>query len=295
LTLHEPIVILSDLHLSPDHWQEEFRRFADLWRDAGTLVLNGDTLPTYRMQDETRVRDTVAGMKKMVAADGATLVFLGGNADFRSNWDRAQWAAGGRVLMTHGHAVFKGISPWHPWRRRFTRARMEAREQLRKQAEQKGWNRLAWDLAAVDRALRTVHDQYVKGFRRVCTAMYWRPLRLLLQPWLVGRLLWSWRRAPDWAASYLATFAPRASVIVMGHTHRAGVWRRAERLVVNTGSPRGPGRCMMAIVHAGRLEVRRIRRKGRRWAPGTLVFAAAIPPSPRQGPFGPDEAVGKCR
>jgi predicted phosphodiesterase len=72
-------------------------------------------------------------------------------------------------------------------------------------------------------------------------------------------VLWAWRVAPERAAALAESHRPRARFVIIGHTHRPGIWRtRSGRVVINTGSftrPLGP--CLVELT-PGRLRVRRI-------------------------------------
>jgi len=61
-------------------------------------------------------------------------------------------------------------------------------------------------------------------------------LRIIWPPWRVLQILKCWRQAPGRAAKLAEAFRPRASIIIIGHTHRAGIWRIGPRIVINTGS-----------------------------------------------------------
>ncbi len=57
--------------------------------------------------------------------------------------------------------------------------------------------------------------------------------------WPLSRVLLilkCWREAPRRAEKLAEAFRPNARIIIIGHTHRAGIWRIGPRIVINTGS-----------------------------------------------------------
>ena len=76
--------------------------------------------------------------------------------------------------------------------------------------------------------------------------------------WL--RLLWAWRAAPELASRFLKDYAPKARCIILGHTHRPGVWHKEGRIVVNTGSFSRPNWPWAVWVGGGQMSVRKVER-----------------------------------
>ena len=61
-------------------------------------------------------------------------------------------------------------------------------------------------------------------------------MRYLWPPFRVFRILDCWRRLPGSAVELAERHRPDARILIMGHTHFPGVWKRRGRTVINTGS-----------------------------------------------------------
>jgi hypothetical protein len=84
-------------------------------------------------------------------------------------------------------------------------------------------------------------------------AMFMRPLALL-------RVIQYWREFPQLAATFMQKHAPSARFAVLGHTHHPGIWRRNDRVIINTGSFGFPGHPRaVSLDDDHRLVVHRIR------------------------------------
>jgi hypothetical protein len=72
-------------------------------------------------------------------------------------------------------------------------------------------------------------------------------------------------------------FRPQAHVVLIGHTHYPGVWRRSGRLIVNTGSFLNYMGAQAAIIENDRLEVRLVNQRNGNFALGKLKEVFKIP------------------
>lgn len=77
--------------------------------------------------------------------------------------------------------------------------------------------------------------------------------------------------SPPVGDAVLREDAPEAKVIIIGHTHRAGIWELPGRVLVNTGSITGPGRALTARVQGEQVVVQRIREGPRGYQAGETV------------------------
>jgi hypothetical protein len=87
---------------------------------------------------------------------------------------------------------------------------------------------------------------------------------LLTQPLNLARVAYYWATVPGLAAEFANRFTPDTRVVIFGHSHLPGVWRRDGRLILNTGSftfPRLPHAVLVRDDH--RLTYHRIRRRCR--------------------------------
>jgi predicted phosphodiesterase len=241
--MKEPVRILSDLHLG--HRVSRIAQVASLRpliAGAGTVIFNGDTWQELARLFKESSAAMLQELRELCAAEGAEAVFLPGNHD--PGWEGAGWAelAGGRILVVHGDALFAEGSPWS--REAFSRG-----EQVRqlwaehRDAEHDPAERilLARKIAV---ALRTV--EYPRGKR-----LWHRVLEAVRPPRRAWQMLRVWALQAEAAATFAGQYFPKAEVIIIGHFHRAGIWRRKGRLVINTGSYMNPGAALWAEYAAG--------------------------------------------
>jgi len=226
--MREPVRILSDLHLG--HPASRLGSAADLralLEGAGTVVFNGDTWQELSSQFRPRSEALLGELRETCAGLGVEPRFLSGNHD--PGWPGKGWVelAGGRVVVTHGDAVLWGGSPW-------SREAFERSEQVRalweahREAECDAGERLklAREMAILLKAPSIPGGRSLG--RRVLDAL--SPPRRALE------ILRVWAFLADEAGRFAARYFPDAEVLVIGHFHRAGVWRRDGRIVINTGA-----------------------------------------------------------
>ncbi len=259
--MKEPVRILSDLHLGHAASRiEEVGGLRPLIAGAGTVIFNGDTWQELAIDYRPRAERLLADLRDLCRDEGVEAVFLSGNHD--PGWPGKGWIelAGGRIVVTHGDAVLWAGSPW-------------SREALSREAEvRRLWeeHRGAADDAgerlvlarAVARALRAV--SYPRGrslVRRVVDAV--NPPR---RAW---EILSVWLRHPAATADFARRYFPDAGIIVAGHFHWPGAWRRGGRVVVNTGAFVDPHPAWWAEWSDGRLRCGRVL-DGPPWRIGTV-------------------------
>ncbi|NQU44265.1 hypothetical protein HQ520_13330, partial [bacterium] len=180
--------------------------------------------------------------------------------------------AGGRVLVTHGHIVYPGVSPWRPGHRLIERLRGEARAALSQDRRET----LSGELEAAALALEEYYADIKKW--RTC-----RPFlsRLVGLPWWLARpdSLWRLIRArhghPAQAATILEKFNLPARFLIIGHFHRSGVWPIGQRVVINTGHyGRHLGSPMRVVISENLLRCEQVREEvdGYKVGPETARF-----------------------
>ena len=111
--MKEPVRILSDLHLG--HKLSRIERVSalrPLISGAATVVFNGDTWQQLAAPFHKRSASMLEELKALCAEEGVEAVFLSGNHD--PGWPGKGWVelADGRIVITHGDALFFGGSPW---------------------------------------------------------------------------------------------------------------------------------------------------------------------------------------
>lgn len=251
--MKEPIIILSDLHLGlPASKIESVEQLCPMLEGAATVVFNGDTFQEIALELRARSEVLLSDLRKLCGEMGVETVFLSGNHD--PGWEGPGWLelAGGRIVITHGDAVMWGGSPW-------SREAIHRRDQVRElwshnqQADHDPEERI--ELAKlISKLLEPATSPKGRNlFRRVLDAVS-PPKRAL-------EILRVWLSQADKAAMFAERYFPRAEVLILGHFHRAGDWRRSGRLIVNTGAYVNPHRSMWVSYAGGWLRLGRVEEK----------------------------------
>ena len=230
--MREPVRILSDLHLG--HRVSRVSRVAalrPLVAGAGTVIFNGDTWQELAVPFRERAAEMLDELRAMCGEEGCDTVFLAGNHD--PGWPGPGWLemAGGRILATHGDALYFDCSPW-------------SREAMRGQRMIEGlW--AARPAAAGDVVERMVLAREIarslvpREFPRGKT-LWQRVLEAANPPGRALRIMDAWAGHPEVGAAFCERFFPLAEVLVIGHFHWPGAWLRRGRLVLNTGAWMNP-------------------------------------------------------
>lgn len=229
--LREPVVVLSDLHLNrSDSWKERLDQFRRLWAGAATVVFNGDTLDWFTAADTGKGEEILDYLRYLCAEDSTRPILLAGNSDDSITMNRHVFLGGGDVLVTHGDAIFPGISPW----RARSKDLLAIRRRVLREMTASRRATLEGQLISASRTMSTLRDQTMGDIENPADMRetpWWRE-----NPAGLVALLRTWWVTPKMAVRFLAEFAPQARAIVIGHTHRSGVWERDGRIVINTGS-----------------------------------------------------------
>lgn len=232
--MKEPVRILSDLHLGHQISRiAEVATMRPLVAGAGTVVFNGDTWQELAEPFRERSESMLGELRELCAEEGADVVFLPGNHD--PGWPGPGWIelAEGRVVVTHGDALLWDGSPWK-------------REVLGAGHRVAGlWKE--YPEADTDPAVRIELARAVA--RELCSVEYPTGRTFLQRAWDAAvpptralRMIESWFTQGESGAQYCDRYFPRAEILVIGHFHHAGCWRRNGRTVVDTGSFMNPGR-----------------------------------------------------
>jgi predicted phosphodiesterase len=275
---------LSDLHYGDRASQvRDLAQLNPLREGIAQLVLNGDTLDTRmgpRPDFTTRLRTE---LQSWIESGGVETTLLTGNHDPDLSTEHTLDLAGGRVFVTHGDIIFDNIVPWGRDAATIDRLLAAGLAQVGPPAREQLASRLAlWRTVSAQIPQR--HQSEPHGLKYALHFMadtVWPPLRVL-------RILRAWRQTPALAEALTQRHRPRAKFIIIGHTHRPGVWRtRSGIVVINTGSFCPPvGGCAVDLSPT-RLSVRRVERRrgefhiGKSMAEFTL---ADIPTSPTLHP-----------
>ncbi|QQL45230.1 metallophosphoesterase [Sulfuriroseicoccus oceanibius] len=264
--------ILSDLHLGhPGSICRSVDEFRPLMEGVTTLVLNGDTTEDCSSQLASESLKQYDALIQMTGACGVAVVRTRGNHDPDAEPVGCLWAAGRKVLVTHGDVCFPYGSPWSGGLER-------ARPALERVACEHG------EVKTLDQRLALARDwagcfhppvrkvtSRVNGLIRVLLRAFWPPSA-------AWRLISTRMAALGYVDRFLDEYAPDVRVMVFGHIHRAGVWsgRRGGRTLINTGAFQPLAGRVACDLDVEGITVRKIvRGKDGRWVTAGRVWHAS--------------------
>lgn len=232
------IIILSDLHLGRPDGVHSVEELDGLIAPGATIVLNGDTAELHDPEYQSRAEDEYGRLQEIAAMRGAMLRIIAGNHDPFLSRERLLELAEGSVVVTHGDAFHPSIAPWS-----------ESAKVMRE----------AWDrsMSAQPEARRTSLTAIFEAARDAAVAEWLATghgvrhstmQTFAMHPFRAATVAWYWTRFPSMAAGFAMRHVPEAAVIVVGHSHRAGMWSRGGRTVFNTGAFTWPGRPHAVVV-----------------------------------------------
>jgi predicted phosphodiesterase len=268
------IRIVSDVHFA-EHGSRvrSLSQLRPLLDGASQFVFNGDTLDTRHGKNPPRTARMRSEVLDFFGSAGTPVTFLTGNHDPDLSKLHALEFAGGRVLVTHGDVLFDSIVPW-------SKDAAVIREKIvtaLAAVPEDGGRRLEGRLKAfrsVSASIPQLHQSETNTLRyaiRLAGDTVWPPNRVL-------KVLRAWREAPVRAAAFARSHRPTARFIVIGHTHRPGVWKTESGIVVvNTGSFCRPFGAMTAEISADRIRIRHVEEKGGEFRPGQDVAEFPLP------------------
>ncbi len=267
------IRILSDIHYGDRLSRvRSFGQLRPLCAGIDALTLNGDTLDTRKGPNPAHTARCRAELAAFIAQVGVPVTLLTGNHDPDGSDLHALDYAGGDVFVIHGDILYDCIVPWgrdaKPIRRlvRAELAALPAGTARRLEERLLAFRRVAASLEQRHQAER--HP--VKYAYRFLTDTIWPPLSAV-------NMLRAWRDLPALAAGLAREHRPRARFILVGHTHRPGVWRTPSGVVViNTGSFSPPFGGYAVDLTPAALTVRRIESRHGEFHPGSIVAEFAL-------------------
>ncbi|MFT6240135.1 MAG: putative phosphodiesterase [Akkermansiaceae bacterium] len=163
------------------------------------------------------------------------------------------WLEGKAVLVTHGDAIYEDASPWS---REIGRYRAEVNAIIEKY---EGKSHLA--AACADRAKEIAVTLKViplpklpPPFNFFATAL-WPPNRMC-------EMIRVWGGMGKEGLRFLEESGEGARVLVCGHFHRAGIWERKGRVMMNTGSFMRGSRPWAVDLKEGKMTARALRLEG---------------------------------
>lgn len=249
------IRIFSDVHFGDRSSRvRHLAQLRPLLDGIGHLVLNGDTLDTRPGPAPQLAGALRAELTDFFGRETAARTFLTGNHDADISPHHSLDLADGAVFVVHGDVLFDNIVPWSrdvPLIERLIAAELAA---LPRSAPIDLVQRFAiWRRVAAKIPQRhQAESKRFKHARQLFADTVWPPWRAL-------RVLRAWREAPPRAAALARQHRPRARFVVIGHTHRPGVWRMPDGLVViNSGSFCRPFGGFVTELSPAALHVRRV-------------------------------------
>jgi predicted phosphodiesterase len=197
------------------------------------VIFNGDTWQELAEPCRERSGAMLEELKALCAGEGVEAVFLSGNHD--PGWPGRGWVelAGGRIIVTHGDALFFDGSPW---KREILVAGRRVMEL---------WDEHPEAGRDVEERLRVAR----KIARELCSVEHPRGRHFLQRAWdavtpprRALKMIEAWFTQAAAGERFCERYFPNAEVLVIGHFHHQGCWRRNGRMVINTGSFLDPGR-----------------------------------------------------
>ena len=235
--------ILSDLHLG--HRVSRITRVESLRplvAGAGTVVFNGDTWQELARELEAGSAGMLEELRGICREEGCEAVFLPGNHDPGWPGDGYLQLEGGRVVVTHGDSLLRSGAPWKReilldprpveelWAAR-PAAGHDARER----------HQLAREISVAYPVVK--HPDGRTLLRRLLDAIH--------PPQRAWEMLKAWWNQPESGLEFRDRYFPAAEFLIIGHFHRAGIWKRRNLRVINTGSFLSPGRAYWVEIAGG--------------------------------------------
>ena len=257
--------IFSDLHFGDRASRvDRLAQLRPLLDGVDALVLNGDSMDTRPCPWPEHTRECKAALLDFFRAHVPAATFLTGNHDPDFSPHHLVDLANGAVTVTHGDIVFDNIVPWGQDAAEISRgiaaamAALPAGERHALENRFAIWRRVAF---SIPQRHQSEPNRWKYAFHFACDTV-WPPARIF-------RILHAWRTYSPRAAEFAHTHRPAAKFILIGHTHRPGVWRHPRgTVVINTGSFCPPLGGFAVDLGADALTVRRVELRGGEFSPG---------------------------
>jgi len=243
-----PILVISDMHLGRMGMVATADELAPLIESVEILVVNGDTAELHIDEWAATARRELDALRDRCRRAGTRLVLLSGNHDPGLSPHRHLTLADDSVFVTHGDAVDPAVAPWSDSARIIRDRRREV------EASQTPEERRS--LAGVFRACREAAEAEweVHGDLGKPTSI----LDTLRKPRKLAAITRYWVQNPRRMNAFADRFAPKSRVVLVGHSHRAGIRRIGSRDVINTGAFGIPGPALGVLIDERGLHVHRI-------------------------------------
>ncbi|MFI4860829.1 MAG: hypothetical protein ACIAXF_09135 [Phycisphaerales bacterium JB063] len=243
---HGRTLILSDTHLGK-RGPVTAESLATLWRGFDRVVFNGDTAEVQMPRHCKQAERELWHLRELAGRDQVELVLICGNHDAHVSDTHALSMLDGRVLVTHGHALHPGIAPW-----------TSAGKPMAKMTHDHLAALPAQSAACLDTRLQVAQRVASEGFTLDPSTQREGGLGLrdmITHPWYAAKVLQYWFDAPRLASTFAERYCPEARVLVVGHSHRQGIWHRKGRTIINTGCYTFPSKPRAVVVERDTLAV----------------------------------------
>jgi predicted phosphodiesterase len=247
-------LIISDTHFGdPVKTAGPIERFKSLINSTDHLIINGDGFEFEPPKARILADESLASLSAMCQEKTVQLTAISGNHDPHDAWPRHLFLAQEKILLTHGESFHPSISPWCSVAKPLQEAYAQAIASLAAQGHP---DDMSTRLQAAHIANKAEWRRELKTTGH--TAHRTTILSLAMSPHKVFRLFNYWRIIPGYASQFAQQYAPQSKVVIFGHTHHEGVWRRQGRLIINTGAYRFPGRPLACTFIGQTLKVHRL-------------------------------------
>lgn len=258
--------ILSDLHLG--HPASTITRVPMIFpviEGVTEVWFNGDTVETCSRVLAAPSLAALGEMTGYLDGKGIRWTTLPGNHDPDRGGPALRSLANGEIVVTHGDMCFRYGSPWSPWVPRI-------KDKLaRAEAALGGFDNAA-DVAARAKLAQAYAHAFEPRPRRFTGAL--GKLETILHaawpPTTPLAILNVWINGPDMVAKWMEQFTPAAKILIMGHTHRPGIWFRRGKWIINTGAYHPFATPRIVDYSPGKIEIRPVVRRDGRFHPGAV-------------------------
>lgn len=240
-------VIISDTHLGrPRGAAVSADALRPLWQGATRFIVNGDVAEVHHPRYRGAAARQVLRLQELCEEDDVNLRLLSGNHDALLTDVRHMYLGHRFVLVTHGDAIHPAIAPWSPSAALMRAAYFDAVNKLDAHPRS----------GALEQRLSAAqHAGFTEWNESRHAAPRWPLLELVRRPWMIRTILAYWKKMPTLGAQFLTDHAPQARFLVIGHTHREGIWRVGDRMIINTGCFGFPGHPRAAVLEEDKLTV----------------------------------------
>lgn len=222
--------IISDLHYGHEKCQAPpVRELIASMRGVDVLIVAGDLAETRISAWQERGIALRQEFRDCCAEAGIELLEVAGNHDpdvacqMLSLW-------GGKLIVIHGHQLFDEIAPWG-WE--YLDDKKVCKDFIAQFPDRESdiSQRLGLAKQLSERVRPKLHRKKKLGIKLIDHALhcFWPPAR----PYYI---LKAWATAASRAERFAKAFCPSSQVIVFGHCHRLGSWRKGQRQLFTTGA-----------------------------------------------------------